>query len=247
MQLNKKFSPSLANYLNQCSLRFYYDSLELPQLPIYVPQADLGSEIHQIIKLYFQNIVDKPSSKQIRHIAEKTFEAVFTLTAQKAKAKRLLENFITFEIERLKSWKTYKPELIESKLELSSETCKTTFDLNLPEGMVTFVDFYGNKTLIDWKTGTIPYIDENTQFQLAFMKMLLEYNNHNVEKAYIVALQSGTVLELPRTTNGWVTNQIKHILNIIETEQFKPHRTRLCEGYCKYELRCEFNQQCLWM
>lgn len=245
MELTQKISPSLVNYVRQCPLRWKLDKIGAPQIPIYVKEADLGFVFHNIIKLYFQNIHERPTSKQIRSVAEKMFEVGYTLDTMKIKAKRLLENFIQFETNRLKTWRVYKPEMVEEKIEIGKDKIKSVLNIDVPENFVTIIDFYGDKTWLDWKTGAMPYMTEELQFQYGFSKLMLELSEHMVEKAYFVSLSSGTQIEPPRTTTGWVLQIIKVVLNIVQNERFRPHRTHLC-NYCPYTLFCDFSNTCLF-
>ena len=245
MQLEQRISPSLVNYIRQCPLRWKLDKIGAPQIPVYVKESDLGIVFHNIIKLYFQNIHENPSPKQIRNTAEKMFEVGYTLDTQKVKAKRLLENFIQFETERLKTWKTYKPEMVEEKIEIEKDKIKSVLNIDVPENFVTIIDFYGNNTWLDWKTGAIPYMTEELQFQYAFSKLMLELSNHTVEEAYFVILSTGTLMQPSKTTRGWISQKIKTVLDIVQNEKFKPHRTHLCD-YCTYALKCDFINTCLF-
>ena len=246
MQLTQKISPSLINYIDQCPQRWKYDQLGHPQLPVYIKKAELGYEFHSIIKHYFTIISEKPSKKEIWQTAKKSFENLFTLTTMKKQGEKLLKNFCEFEVNRLKTWHTYKPELVEHRIEISLEDILKVFNLEVTQPFVTIIDFYGSKTLIDWKTGVVPYISKHLQFQYIFEKTMLELTNHEVEKTYFVVLSSDTCIEPPNTTKGWMINEIKRILNIIKTDRFIPKRTGLCR-YCPYELRCNSEKQCLWM
>jgi len=248
MELTQKISPSLYAYISQCPRRWYYDKQALPQLPVYIEKADLGFVFHNIIRHYFTLISEEPSEDEIWQTAKKSFEAMFTLNTMKKQAKKLLKNFCEFEVNRLKTWSKYKPELVEQKIEISPEEIFKIFNLEVPQPFVSIIDFYGSNTVINWKTGILPYVDAHLQFQYIFEKTLLELAGKPVKKYFFVVLSSGTCVEPPYTSRGWMINEIKRILNIIKTDNFYQNRTELC-SLCPYQLRCDAESDglCLWM
>ncbi len=238
MILKQRISPSFINSFEQCSLKWNYTQHEeYPKLPIYIEAADEGIEIHEAIKTYFDNVIDRPTKDQVRKLATMSFESV--VGTLKAKTKRCLENFISFELKRLVTWKTYKPEMVETRITLDQTELFNYFAIQSPVEATNIIDFYCDGVLIDWKTGNISYIDEDIMFQLMFGRLFLEAKNHKVRKMLVVAINSGLELECPVSSRTWFIDRIEKILKKISDGNFIPTKSPLC-NYCEYQLRCEY-------
>jgi len=243
MKLAQNISPSLVNNIKTCSLRWCYSQLRVPKIPVYVKEADFGISGHSAIKKYFESISNKPTEKEIRQTAENAFGVV---TSMKTKLRRSIDNFVNFEISRLRTWQIYKPKLVEAHLKNTPEEIYRKVNFMPPVGFKSIVDFYGSGILIDWKFGEVDHITDLFQFQLGFMTMQLEWSGNPVNKAYLVSLVSGQILEQPQTTESWVIYNIKNILGQIESNDFRPNKCGLC-NYCEYKLRCDLQCQYLCM
>ena len=233
-----KISPSDLNLFYQCPLKWKYQHEGVQGIPVDETARLFGIAIHNIIALYFNkisaNIPDKPTEGEISYYLKLAIKEGYdpVLSMRDAKAKRILKNFLNFEKQRLKSWKIYKPEIVEQKLEV---------------GPITgIIDFYGDGIIIDWKTGA--EMDENNKYILrqgTIYKILLEKHKKPVRKILFVFLDSGKTIELPPTTEGWVVNEIKQMLDMIKLNRFPAKPSPLC-AYCPFILRCQFRNSCIW-
>lgn len=242
MKLTQDISSTMGIKVRRCSLKWLFSQSKYPKLPVESEAAEIGLGVHESIKIYFDNIVAKPSEHQIRELATSMFEA--TMGTLGAKEKTCLANFIKFEIDRLKTWKEYKPKYVEQRLLLKPEDLEKMGIKSPTKGNV-IIDFYGSNTQIDWKTGNVSFIDFDERFQLAFNNMFLSAYGENPLKSYIVSLYNGVILEMPHTPTEWVIQQWHEILSNIEHDKFFPTKSFLC-NYCEYILRCEFRKNCLW-
>ena len=197
----------------------------------------LGSNIHEMIKTYFQRISEKPSAAEVKSVAESVFQEGFNrreLSDEKKRAERCWDNFVSFELNRLKTWKIYKPSLVEEKL--------------TNEKYVGVIDFHSDpqSTAIDWKSGNLNQLGDNELRQGKVYENLLGSNEHRTGTVLFVALFTGRVLEMPNVTDGWIDGERSKMLGMVRQHQFPKSVSPLC-GWCPYILDCEFSEVCLWL
>lgn len=197
----------------------------------------LGSNIHLMIKLYFQRVSDKPTAAEVKSIAESVYEEGFNkreLGSMKKKVEICWDNFVSFELDRLKTWKVYKPTLVEEKMS--------------DEQYVGIIDFHSDPhmTTIDWKSGNLNQLWDNELRQGNVYKNLLKSNEHRTGRVLFVALYTGRVLEMPMVTTGWIDTERDKMLRMVRQGRFPKSVGPLC-GWCPYVLDCEFSGVCLWL
>lgn len=239
LQLKSKFSPSAINEFYSCPKQWQLHRLGACGIAVNRDFMDLGKLVHEAIKEYFNIIGNKPTPQNINRIFTTVFEQHFeqySLNRLRIRANRLRDNFILFEIERVKTWKIYSPTLVEVKL-------KT-------ENYVTIVDFYSqpHKTLIDWKSGNKRDLTDNDLRQGKVMEIVLKKNGYPVEKILFVGLYPNRVFEVPKIPDGFVDNEKNKMLESVHSNYF-PKRG-LEKGYCRWcdvVLDCFLEGCNLWM
>ena len=220
-----------------CPLKWSYRKENRPGIMMDKLAMFLGSNIHNMIKKYFECVSDKPSEAEVKSIAKSVYEEDFNkrmLGSVKKKAEICWRNFVTFELDRLKTWKIYKPTLVEEKLS--------------GEGFIGIVDFHSDHLMItiDWKTGNLNQLWNNELRQGKVYKTLLRSNRHRVKTVLFVALYTGRVLEMPMVTADWIDGERSKMVKMVEEGRFPKHVGPLC-GWCPYVLDCEFSEVCLWL
>lgn len=222
---------------NGCPLRWKWRKERRAGIAVDKLGMHLGSNIHKMIKIYFQRIGDKPTEAEVKNVAESVYQDVFNrrdLGSVKKKAERCWENFVSFELNRLKSWDVYKPSLVEEKL--------------YNEKHVGIIDFHSDpqSTTIDWKSGNLNQLGDTELRQGKVYENLLVSNEHQTETILFVALYTGRELEMPMVTAGWIDGERDKMLGMVRQHQFPKSVGPLC-GWCPYVLDCEFSGLCLWL
>ena len=232
-----KTSPTSLNRWENCPFQWKCkwqrrEGIEIDKTPMH-----LGSCIHKMIDIYFKMISPKPKVSEIKAVANTVFESKFdpALSHVKEDAKRCMQNFVSFEIKRLKTWKVYKPTFTEKRLENDRYLCIT--DFHSDEQGVT----------IDWKTGKMSRLWDSQLRQGKINQIVLGDNNYNSKRFLFVGLKTGHVLEMPLVTTNWVDKQRERMLRMISRGEFPKKKGPLCDNWCPYVLDCEFAEVCLWM
>ena len=233
-------SPSALNRFKKCPMKWRLGKIK-PQGVVVPAQARLyGTAVHQCIALYFNKIHDHPAEEDIEMMAKEAFENGLThaMKGQRAKTKRILDNFIQFEKERLRTWKQYKPTFVEKWM-----SAKVWSDV--PE-FRCIVDFYSepDATAIDWKSGGGEMNEDNMR-QGKMNEMILARNSLPVKKVIFFGLQQGVALQVPKVTEGWVYKDAKRMVEMVGSGRFVKRPSGLC-GWCESILDCELSDVCLW-
>ena len=230
-------SPSRLNKYETCPALLKYDTLlgkgEITST-IFTNReaADNGIKFHeQFISEYFRIIPEVPTELEIKTTSAKVFDQYYGSNAD-SNDMTLLTNFIKFEIDRSRTWKTYSPTFIEK--ELFSDLFRGR------------IDFYGDNTILDWKTGFVNQVSNDMLRQGTIYKHLCESNNFPVKKMLFVALSFGRVLELPRTTLGWVEGQRTDYITSQKIDRFPAKPNSTCPN-CPHLLRCYSEGRSLWL
>lgn len=231
-----RFSPSAINEFYSCPKQWELHRKGVIRLPTNRDYMDLGRCVHDAIKIYFGMIGDKPTRSQIKKVFTTVFEQEFekySLGHFRIRANRLCQNFISFERDRLKTWNSYRPTLIEEKLRTDT--------------YVTIVDFYSkpHKTLIDWKTGNKRDLTDNDLRQGKVMDIVLRKHKYPVERILFVALYPNRVFEVPKIGDGFVENERTKMEESIKLNYF-PKRGKWCQN-CDVVLSCELEGSNLWL
>lgn len=239
MILPKYLSPSRINQFRNCPRQYLYEKEERRTIPTDDSALIYGKAIHNAILSYFLEISDDPNPDEIEEVTKTSFAegGVDVIESNKARTKKIIENFINFEQKRLKKG-NYKPTLVERKFQaelfsdLPSFTGKT--------------DLYvkGQKLLVDWKTGK-GIMSDSWMLQGKIYEMALKNEGYPVERIVFVGLETGQSLDLPRTTEGWVYKIVKGVVDMISRDRFPKCETPLC-GWCPYQLACGFEGVGLW-
>jgi len=234
-----KFSPSEMNEFYTCPKQWELHKKGVVGLPVDRDHADLGKCTHRAIAEYFKIIGDRPSTENIKNIFTTCFEQEmekYSLNHLRKRSEQIRDNFISYEIERRRTWSEYRPTLVEEKLE--------------DDSYVAIVDFYSksHKTLIDWKTGNKRDLTNEDLRQGKIGEILLKKHNHPVEKIFFVALYPNRSFEVPKIGDGFVENERQKMIESIKIKHF-PKRgaeRNLCP-WCDVVLDCQLERECLWL
>lgn len=228
--MSLKFSPSSLNTFFQCPRRWYYQRTHAPQNLVDDRRALLGSAIHGMIEVYFTRQKERPTLHDVEKLAWEIFNTTYdpVIKEFESLSKRLWTNFIKFEKERLKSWRIYKPELVEASFELTS-------------GLRGIVDFYGDNKIIDWKTGTFYYMTKDYVRQGNIYRYMLTRAGYKVDDVLFVFLRDLKVVKIPNKGDGWVEEEVRKVKAMIDKGYFPKKPSKLC-NYCEYRLVCEFSE-----
>jgi len=229
-------SPSSLNLYFQCPYRWYLSKQKIDGIWVDDRHARFGSMIHNIIANYFKKLPSRVNESTIENLANKCLEDYFddSLSYMRKTANTIISNFISFEKYRLKKWKTYRPKFIEQRIRLG-------------DYLVGVIDFYGNDTIIDWKTGSYSFLTLDLKRQGGIYKYLVEKSGHKVNNVIFVFLRENKIVELPEVTKGWVESEVNKMIRSIEAGIFTKKKSHAC-SWCEYKLRCQFEEErvCLW-
>lgn len=238
------FSPSQINMGNTdtgCPFRWNSYVLRKPTIKTEMIYATMGTVVHQSIAEYFKVVSPNPH----RGVIQGTFEPILErnwksagIKGNTSRKKRCLDNFIKFERKRLRTWKQYKPSLIEGKLKARINGIKYS----------TIVDAYWeqDETIVDWKTGKVNKIGPSEKIQGQVMKMVVEAHGKPVRRVVFVSLGLGVDLQMPKTTAGFIEGKVRQLIECDRLQDFPKHKTKNC-WFCQYQLRCALSTVCLWM
>lgn len=205
--------------------------------------ADFGQVVHLSIKEYYSVISPNPH----KGLIEGTFQGILErnlkasgLKQMHARKDKCLQNFVRFELMRLKSWKQYKPTHVEEKKQarVNGINYRTIADAYWKE----------DATIVDWKSGRLNRIGVMERIQGQVMKMVWEELGFPVRRVIFVALTMGLELEMPNTTVGFVESKVGSMFEYVRLNDFPKKKGYLCY-FCPYQLRCALESRgvCLWM
>ncbi len=232
-----KMSPSDMGSIAHCPLQWQFRKEGRVGIEVDFRRRLLGSNIHNMIKTYFQRISNKPSKFEIERVAENVWEEKFNsrdLNSLRKRGERCWANFVSFELDRLKKWKVYKPTIVEAKKENDKYVC------------IADLHSDSQKTTIDWKTGRLDRLNDPELYQAKINLVVLNDLGYKTEKFLFVALYTGRVLEMPMVTEDWLEQERQKMMKMIKTGDLPKNQSVLC-GWCAYILDCEFGGTCLWV
>ena len=217
----------MLNSYSWCPRQWFYHYILKPS-GIKVDDSALlrGIEIHEMVENYFNKI--KVHAQLSKDVIEEVATDVFLNSG--SEHDKIWDNFIRFEKTRFGTWSAYFPEFTEKEFVSTNRDFKGR------------IDFYGDGTVIDWKTGApLQSATQEIMVQGNIYKHLLEENNHKVKKVLFVYLQNGYVLELPSTAHDWVVEKRRHFVESVNMKMFDPNREPAKCKYCPYQLRCWYD------
>ena len=206
--------------------------------------AQAGIIVHESIEQYFRNIPDNPHSGLINgtfnDILNRNWEPyreqLKDLNNRKVKCS---ENFIKFELNRMKICSRYRPTFLEEKMNANID------------GVDYFciVDSFWAEEgiLVDWKTGQKVTLDVHDYIQGSIEKMVLEARGYKVNKVIFVMLLTGQSMEMAHQPKNFVHDRAIQMIKYWQTATFPKIKGQKC-GYCGWNLRCSIEEmnKCLW-
>ena len=227
----KRISQSDVNAKKSCPYNWILGKKGVIGLPLDNQAGQFGLSVHRSIAEYYKRIPDKPRHVEIENCATKAFNDIVLseLPTLEKRCEKQLQNFIKFEKERLRTWKQFKPTLVEEKIS---------------DGyIVGVIDAYWelDQICVDWKTGGNSDITDNMIIQSAFYHTLLEYSNYKVLRTIFVMLSSGTHKDAPSTTKAFLEKTIDEFRN----SKIVPIEGIHC-NYCGFIIRCQLRNFTLW-
>jgi len=225
-------SPSSLNTFFKCPRRWLYEHQGKSGVVVDEGAILFGKVVHSTIEEYFRKVPETPTIDEIEKIAQEVFERNGRLVEDKKRFNKICRNFIEFEINRVRSWKRYKPLLVEEKLKGG--------------GFVGVIDFYGEETVIDWKTGNHSLsADSDILRQGKIYEMILRENQRPVKRIIFYSLENKTIVPFPQVSDGWIYREVERMKDMVEKDQFPANWSRMCR-YCPFQLDCSFEGECYW-
>lgn len=229
----ERISPTLLNSFLSCPLAFKYSFALMPEVEIDDSRAVLGTEIHSQIATYLKDLRNDITEQEMLGLSKQVF-------GEDKRQSKIIKNFLEFEKQRVTQFKRIKPDIVEGKLYA-----------NLYEELpifVTIVDAYwkDDETCINWKIGSSNELYESNIIQGAIETMVLAKNNNQTRHHWFVHLGNSRILETPSVQEGWLKSKCIELLDSVKADYFPKRKSGLCDNYCKYIIRCEFEGRCLW-
>ena len=238
--LTPRYSYSEMSLILSCERRWSFYKTGIKGIIIPDDKSMIfGKSVHEAIQDYFMHILRTKITKEIeietraRQSFYNNTELYKYYTDNRVVFERVVGNFIKFEKERFTKWKNFIPTFVEQRLEAG--------DLH---GVID-VYFGEDRTLIDWKSYDATMISPSMTLQGAIYKVLLEENKFPVDKILFVFLESGRVLQLPKTTKGFVLEQMHRVKTIADSGVYRPNFSFGCRA-CPFVLDCNFLNDKLW-
>lgn len=232
------------NLAEKCPMSWYYYRKKVPKTQGDERYMLAGSVIHESIEQYFKSISDNPHSGLISgtftSIIDRNWEphkeVLKELYSRKTKC---TENFIKFEVERLKTCKRYRPTLLEDK------KAATVNGIDF----FSIIDSYWEEDglLVDWKSGNKVTLDVQDYIQGTIEKTILQALGHKVNTVMFVMLLSGQKMVMNPQPENFIMERAKKMIQYWMTNTFPKIRGQGCV-YCGWNLRCTLldNKLCLW-
>lgn len=235
------FSPSEINTGYGCPFNWNSGRQRLPRIYVETKYADFGHITHQSIAQYYKTISDRPHKGAIKGTFSTIMEENLSASGLKrmgTRKDRCIENFVKFEVKRLKTWKQYLPTHIEEK----KQARVGSFNYR------TIADVYWEKdeTIVDWKSGKMIQIGIIERIQGQVMKMVWNALGFPVRRVIFAALYTGLELEMPATTQGFVESMVRSMFEYNRLGHYPKKKGPLC-FWCGFQLRCALEGRCLWM
>ena len=233
-------APSAINQIRRCPRQWQLSMQLSAQVETEQKYLVFGRQIHAVIASYYRTIGQSATEQTIHTAIDKAFERWYapeikTMLHQVNDTKK---HFLTYELQRHKTWQQYKPTLVEKKLNVKIWN-------DIPE-FHPIIDFYSEsqKTIIDWKTGNVE-MNEELMIQGKIYEMSLKAMNKPVEHVIFVGLKHGVAYEMPKVQDGWAYGICKGVVDLVKSGHFHKNPSPLC-NWCPFILNCEFDYTWLW-
>lgn len=223
-------TPTALNAWNHCPAQWDYSRQpDIPSLPTDDDMMDFGSAVHIAIAEFYTRMAttSTPRPVEIDTRARQCFaDNVKNFRHLKQRYEYCLNNFITFETNRLHTFKQYLPTFTEHMI--SSGFVRGKFDAYWAQ----------DQTIVDWKTGVVDSMTDDFQRQGSLYRMMANESGLSCKRVLFVGLNSGKILEVPVVTSAWIEEQINSMRYGKVFPKVGPH----C-NYCGFQLRCEYSRE----
>lgn len=227
-------SASRMNRFYSCPANYALAEKEIIGLPKEFTARAIGKNVHTIFRVFYETLSGPITNDKIRthalDVMEKNID--FEVKANKRRIKTLIEGFIEFEQKRLREAKEYLPNFYEKE-----------FENSLWRGIG---DMHYDTTLVDFKSSRNAIITPSLVRQGMIYKVSFEQEGYVVDRVVFAFISARRWLTMPLSTVGWLNNEREKMLDMIKYGRFPKKVSPFCRN-CTYELRCEFDDMCLWV
>jgi len=237
-----RISPSSLSLWNRCQYQFYFHSV-LKVEPVYVPPSEpqlTGAEIHSVIEEYYRWLRGREGEMTEADIRLKLYQILeehklVDLESDDYESRRLrglINNFVKFEMARLKRIGSAKLVGIEERYERVLELNSCSVQL---VGVVDAIwDYMGTRIGLDWKTGHTRKRLSDDMVNQGLVYMLLA----DLDRFYFVFLESGQMVELKGyDPEEHLVKLLEGICERIRSLELEPDTSR-CHD-CPWNIPCK--------
>ena len=232
------------NLCEDCPKSWIYYRKKVPKTEGDMRYAQAGIIVHESIEQYFKNMPDDPHSGLIsgtfndilNRKCEPYREQLKELNNRKVKC---AENFIKFELNRMKMCSRYRPTFLEEKMNAN---------INGVDYFCIIDSFWAEEgILVDWKTGQKVTLDVHDYIQGSIEKMVLEARGYKVNKVIFVMLLTGQSMEMSHQPPNFIHDRAIQMIKYWQTGTFPKIKGPKC-NFCNWNLRCSIEEmnKCLW-
>lgn len=222
------------NLAENCPMSWYFYRKKFPKIIGDDRYMLVGTVIHNSIEQYYRTISESPHMGQIsgtfKTILDRNWEPhkenLKELFSRKIKCE---ENFVKFEIERMKFCNRYRPSMQEEKLNATINGID----------FFTIVDCFWSEDglLVDWKTGNKTSLGTQDYIQGMIEKKILEARGYTVKKVVFAMLLSGQFVEMGLQTDNFLMDRANRMVEYWTSGKFPKIKGQQCL-YCGWDIRC---------
>ena len=228
-------STSMRMFYEECEYRFYLIYVvDTEALPEFRAPYELGSNVHNIIQIYYSELVSVPSEAEIGIKLRGIFNRYFNFGLKKTKkAQRIMNNLIKYEVNRLRSDPNdYLPQAVEQRARTAIWT--------------GFYDVRLKNKIIDWKTGSKADPDDRENIiQASVYYHSAKELGYEIDTVEFVFLDSGEIFEMQFIEYDEMIKLVEGIEKAKNKRQFRKNTGKDCY-YCTRRLTCQFDNKSRW-
>ena len=238
------FSQSQINIASICPFQWKCYMEHVPQAEVETKYATSGSVIHEAIEEYYKIIDDSPHEGSIEGTFNQILDRKWKAAGNEIKGledrrEKARKSFVTFEQNRLRTWKQFKPTFVE-------ETLRARLG---GFGFLTRVDSYWKEEarIIDWKPNKQMLGPEDyVQGQVAVI--IFRELGLPLKRVDFFSYLTGNMLQMPAVNDEFVLGKVRQMLKYVMDDNFPRNKDSPACKWCGYGIKCTLEDKgiCMW-